>query len=261
MNNKSFLGLSSINKYKSNLTELNATTAVNNGFIDHADWLAHVARYAVIMKYLKKSGVKHQKIIDVGCGRFPLLVFMWRNRVPLANVEYTGIDLRAKEEWLNDKLPEAPSIQLVRADIIEDDISFIEPADIVVCTEVLEHIDKVYALSLMVTLRTLTKPGGYMFMSSPNLGGSDSVADNHTADDGTPREWTYDGKVKLLEMSGFTIESEIGTFIRMDNLPDEFFNDYTRDIKNKLPNSFFRVFAAAAFPRESNNAVFVCRPK
>lgn len=259
MSNREFSIVSSLNTYNSNLTELNATTAVHNGFIDHADWLAHVARYAIIMKYLKKPAVKHLRIIDVGCGRFPMLVFMWRNRVPLVGVKYVGLDLRAKEEWLNDKLPDAPSIQLFRTDIIEDDLSFIEPGDIVVCTEVLEHVDKKHALTLMERLRKLTAPGGYMFLSSPNLGGSDSVADNHMADDGTPREWTYDGKVKLLEKSGFTIESEIGTFIRMDNLPDDFFNEYTRDIKNKLPNSFFRVFAAAAFPRQSNNAMFVCR--
>ena len=227
MGTKEFIGLSYVNTHNSNLTELNATSAVNNGFIDHADWLAHVARYAIIMKYLKKPAINHHRIIDVGCGRFPMLVFMWRNRVPLINVEYVGLDLRAKEDWLNDKLPDAPSVQLIRTDIIEDDISFIEPGDIVVCTEVLEHVDKVHALALMEKLHKLTKPGGYMFLSSPNLGGSDSVADNHTADDGTPREWTYDGKVKLLKMSGFAIEAEIGTFIRIDNLPDEFFNEHT----------------------------------
>lgn len=256
---KEFVRVNSQNVDNANLTELNATSAVNNGFIDHADWLAHVARYAIIMKYLKKPAIGHNTILDVGCGNFPLLTFMWRNRVPLAGVKYTGLDLRATSKWLDGSLPESVArIRLIQTDIINDK-PIDEKFDIVVCTEMLEHVDKTSAMTLLQNLRAWTKDDGYMFLSSPNLGGSDSVAENHRGSDGSPREWTYDGKVKLIERCGFKIESAIGTFIRMDHLPNEFFNEYTTDIKNKLPNSFFRVFAAAAFPAESNNAIFVCR--
>lgn len=261
MGNRKFIRVSSENDYESNLTELNATDAVNNGFIDHSDWLAHVMRYAAVIKYLKKSRIPHNRIIDIGCGRFPLLTFMWRNRVPLQDVTYVGIDLRARENWFDMSLPDRPNIELIQADIIDDDLSFIEKGDIVVCTEVLEHIDKVHAPKLLELMRSLVKDDGYVFLSSPNLGGSDSVADNHTAADGSPREWTYAGKVALLERAGFTIEMPMGTFIRLDNIPSDFYNEYTLSIKERLPNSFFRVFAAAAFPEQSNNAMFICRPQ
>ena len=261
MGSRKFTRLSTINSHDSNLTELNATDAINNGFIDHADWLAHVMRYAAVIKYLKKSNVQHNRIIDVGCGRFPLLTFMWRNRVPLQNVTYVGIDLRARENWLDLSLPERPDIELIQADIIDDDLSFIEKGDIVVCTEVLEHIDKNHAPELLKLLRSLVKEDGYVFLSSPNLGGSDSVADNHTAADGSPREWTYEGKLALIKHAGLSVETTMGTFIRLDNIPSDFYNEYTISIKERLPNSFFRVFAAAAFPEQSNNAMFICRPQ
>lgn len=261
MGTTTFKRIATENIHDSNLTELNATDAVNNGFIDHSDWLAHVMRYAAVIKYMKKSSMSHERVIDVGCGRFPMLTFMWRNRVPLDNVTYVGIDLRAKEDWLReDKIPSKPNIELIQADVIESDLSFVKPGDIVVCTEVLEHIDKAHALKLLKLLRSLVKDSGLVFISSPNLGGSTSVADNHTDADGSPREWTYEGKVALIERAGLHIESAMGTFIRLDNIPADFYNEYTVAIKDRLPNSFFRVFAAAAFPAASNNAMFICSP-
>jgi hypothetical protein len=240
----------------SNLTELNATDAVNNGFIDHADWLAHVMRYAVVMKHMKRNYTG--SLLDIGCGRFPLLTFLWRNRVPLDGLNYVGVDLRANQNWLDDHSPEKVNIILIRMNIVIDDPSSVWPAEIVVCTEMLEHIDKALAPELVKRLYNWTLPNGTLFLSSPNLGASDTVADNHTAPDGSPREWTYAGKVHLLQNAGFIIKSAIGTFIKLDNIPEEFWNNYTREIKDKLPNSFFRVFAAAAFPQFSNNVVFVC---
>lgn len=263
MGNKSFRTIGAVNTANSNLTELNATDAVNGGFIDHADWLAHIMRYAVVMDYLKHNKVgKPVRILDVGCGKLPLLTFIWRNRVPLTNVQYTGIDLRANEKWLDISLPTAPDIELVRMDIIADDPSSIGQYDIVVCTEMMEHIDKVHAPELMKRLKSWMKPDGILFLSSPNLGGSDTVAENHTAANGDPREWTYEGKVKLLNMFGFEILDSLGTFIRLDHLDNDFLNEETiRVIRRRLPNSFFRVLVAAAFPEHSNNAMFICKLK
>jgi 2-polyprenyl-3-methyl-5-hydroxy-6-metoxy-1,4-benzoquinol methylase len=258
MNGRKFVHVSSGNSLDSNLTELNATSAVNNGFVNHPDWLAHVMRYAVVMEYAKKSGKKN--ILDVGCGNFPMLTYLWRNRTPLDDMKYVGIDLRAREQWLQDGLPEKVDIELYKMDIIADDSSVIEPADIVVCTEMLEHIDKIHAPELLRRLRKWTNDDGMMFLSSPNLGGSDTVASNHTDANGKPREWTYEGKCKLIEGSGFEIVEATGTFIRLDRLPAEFMNKHTRDIKKKLPNPFFRVFAAAAFPEFANNVMFTCKP-
>jgi hypothetical protein len=241
----------------SNLTELNATDAVHNGFMDHADWMAHVFRYAVVMKHVKRKQVTD--LLDVGCGRFPLLTYLWRNRAGMDGFDYTGIDLRAKSSWIEEgRLPDGADVELIQMNIVVDDPSTIRPKSVVVCTEMLEHIDKSLAPELVRRLYSWTKPGGYMFLSSPNLGGSDTVADNHLDADGKPREWTYNGKVKLLEQAGFRIVHAMGTFIRMDHLPAVFMNEYTEQIKEVMPNAFFRVFAAVPFPAESNNALFIC---
>jgi 2-polyprenyl-3-methyl-5-hydroxy-6-metoxy-1,4-benzoquinol methylase len=244
---------------ESNLTELNATTAVNNGFIDHADWLAHVMRYAVVMDEMKHG---HQtSLLDVGCGNFPLLTFLWRNRVPMQTLHYTGIDMRATPGWLEGKLPDCNMIDLVQMNIVKDDPAQIGKHQIVVCTEMLEHIDKRDALELMKRLRSWITPDGLLFLSSPNLGGSPTVADNHVGPDGEPREWTYEGKLRLLAATGFRVVDSLGTFIRLDHIPDRFWTEDTQRIKERLPNSFFRVFAAAAFPAEANNAMIIARPE
>jgi len=256
---RNFISLRTENIHDSNLTELNATDSVNNGFMDHADWLAHVMRYAVVMKYMKRRRDPETSILDVGCGNFPLLTYLWRNRALLQGMQYTGMDLRAKKKWLDGRLPDSTDITLIQMDVIEDN-PVIKPHKYVVCTEMLEHIDKKYAPLLLKKLRAWTADDGLMFLSSPNLGGSDTVADNHRDAEGRPREWTYQGKVRLIEDAGFEIVQSIGTFIRLDNIPNDFFNQYTLDIKEKLPNAFFRVFAASAFPEMSNNAVFVCKP-
>jgi hypothetical protein len=176
----------------------------------------------------------------------------------MQGLKYTGIDLRANETWFEGRVPEYVDVDLVKMNIVTDDPMCIEPAEIVVCTEMLEHVDKVHAPELMKRLYNWTLPGGALVLSSPNLGGSDTVAANHQAGDGSPREWTYGGKVRLLQNAGFKIESAIGTFIKLDHIPEEFWNQYTNDIRDKLPNAFFRVFAAAAFPQFSNNAAFIC---
>ena len=255
MGSKSFRVIGNVNN-ESNLTELNATDAVNNGFIDHADWLAHVARYTVVMDKMKHG--HYQSILDVGCGKFPLLTYLWRNRVPLAGLTYTGLDLRAQQMWLDLKLPDTPDIELIQMNIVTDSPVSVKQAEMVVCTEMLEHIPKELAPELMKRLFNWTATGGTMILSSPNLGGSDTVAENHTAPDGTPREWTYEGKRSLLIRAGFTILDSMGTFIKLDRIPKSFWNEYTETIKNRLPNTFFRVFAAAAFPQWSNNAAFIC---
>jgi 2-polyprenyl-3-methyl-5-hydroxy-6-metoxy-1,4-benzoquinol methylase len=241
---------------ESNLTELNATDAVNNGFMFHADWMAHIMRYAVVTNLMRRNNVA--SLLDVGCGRFPLLTYLWRNRVQMQGLKYTGIDLRANETWFEGRTPEYVDVDLVKMNIVTDDPSSVEPAEVVVCTEMLEHINKELAPELLKRLYNWTLPGGVLIFSSPNYGGSKTVASNHLASDGSPREWTYGGKVALLQRAGFTIASAIGTFILLENIPQDFWTPYTNDIRDKLPNSFFRVFAAAAFPQFANNAVFIC---
>jgi 2-polyprenyl-3-methyl-5-hydroxy-6-metoxy-1,4-benzoquinol methylase len=248
-------------KDESNLTELDATESVNNGFMNHADWMAHIFRYAAIMKYIQRHPV--YDILDVGCGRMPLLTFLWRNRVDLASVDYTGIDLRASEKWLVDgdrrTLPTDPNIRLIKMNVVRDDPSVVGQHRLVVCTEVFEHVERDMQQELLNRLFAWTKPTGVLYFSTPNLGGSDSVADNHVGPEGV-RERSYDEKCEMLTKAGFVISGAFGTFIMQRNIPQHFANTEEAAIMHDImPSSLYRVFAAVPFPAQSNNAMIICR--
>lgn len=250
----SYLSLSKKNLTKSNLTELNATDAVNNGFMSHNDWVAHVTRYGFIQKMITKLKVK--TVLEPGCGRFPLVNYLWRNR-DVNHFDYTAIDLRARQQWFEHLGWKKGNVNLLQADLVADEIKFKKPFDLVVCTEVFEHVPTKLAPAFMQRLFNWTKPGGTLIFSTPNAGVSESTAENHLGEDGKSREWEYKDKIKLAESVGFKVSATYGTFIAKSRIPKEFWNEKTLKASEFLPHAFFTVYAAAGYPEQSNNALFV----
>lgn len=251
-----YLSISRKNGSKSNLTELNATDALDNGFMSHNDWVAHGARYGYIAKLAAK--IKPQYVLEPGCGRFPLLNYLWRNRSQEA-FEYTGIDLRATEKWFEKLGWSKGDVNLLRADLVLDSLDFLGTYDLVVCTEVFEHVPTDRAEFFARQLYRWTEPGGYCVFSTPNAGVSKSTAENHLDENGVSREWSYKDKLNLMRGIGFEIESTYGTFIAKSRIPESGWSEVMEEAAEFLPNAMFTVFAAAAFPAESNNSLFVMR--
>lgn len=259
------------NQLESNLTELNASQAVDKGFFTHTDWVAHVARYGHILKHITRLNTKGPvSILDVGCGRVPLAFYAWRNRISGTGVRYVGLDLRATDKWLTESDWSA-DMTLVRCDIVLDADTLAdnwevldapgfgpdEGFDIVICTEAFEHVPNASKRQLVDNLYRWTKVGGTAYLSTPNLGPSPTSADNHIGPDGI-REWSYKDKQVLVQEAGFQIVKSLGTMIRLEHVPEE----QTRSplfqaAKDLMPPGWINVFAAAANPEMSNNAMFV----
>jgi len=252
---REFIDVSKKNKLKHNLTELNVERDVSRLHIDHSDWVAHLVRYGHASKIIDR--MKPKTVLDVGCGRLNLITYLWRNRSKFHGL-YTGIDLRATARWLDD-CGYHGDIRLYKMDIVTDPVELIAQSDLVVCFEVLEHVQRDYQQELMNRLYAWTAPGGLCLFSTPNAGVSKSIAENHVGPEG-PRERTYDEKVRMAETAGFTVERAWGTFAAITRLPAEIWDiPQLAAAKEYLPNSFIAVFAAASYPRESNNALFELR--
>lgn len=248
-----FKQISKKNTLNSNLTELNATDAVNNGFMSHNDWVAHVTRYGFEAKWIARN--HPASVLDVGCGRFPFLNYLWRNR-SVESFSYVGLDLRANERWFEHLGWKKGPVMLLQGDLVADNFG-LDEFNLVICTEVFEHVPREKARKFMKQLYAWTAPGGTVIFSTPNAGVSDSTADNHKDENGVSREWTYEDKVNIARDAGFNIDATYGTFIAKKRIPEDFWTVTNRKAEEFLPHAMFTVFAASGYPRESNNALFV----
>ncbi len=99
---------------------------------------------------------KNAKILDIGCGSGALL-----KRLP-TNIDYVGID--DKQDVLDDiRRLGARTMQL---DIENNPIKPHENFDVVICTEVLEHMK--FPEKILSEIQTLVKDVGVVIISLPN---------------------------------------------------------------------------------------------
>lgn len=251
-----------------NLTELRASTDADHGFFRHNDWVGHLLRYQYATKHLEKlrSGAR---VLDVGCGEMQMVHHLWRNRCLWPDgMEYWGIDLRAQEEWLETARPRI-NTSLVRGDICVDDFTAVAAMprqfDLVVSFESFEHVPVDHQPMFMKRLFNWTKSGAACLFSTPNAGVSDSVAENHCDPvTGASREMTYDDKIALAEGTGFVVEKTFGVFCGITRLSPRARDEFKTSraiaaMKEFLDPSMFTSVIAAAFPRDSNNALMVLR--
>ena len=254
------------NSGDSNLTELYASEAESSGFTSHNDWRAHNNRYQYIAAESRKN--KPTTFLDVGCGRGQQLNWIWKNRQPFP-VDYWALDLRAKPTWL-DEWKVKTDVTLVQMDVVKDDPTKLEgwhpTFDMIICTEVLEHIPRDWAPEFMQRMHDWTTPGGYCYLSTPNSGISDSFADNHAdPTTGESREWSYADKIVLAQSAGYEVVKTYGTFARKDRILEADAENHWLD--NPIVKAY-REFAghvewscviASAYPEFSNNSLFKMR--
>ena len=115
-----------------------------------------------LSRYCKKSIVG----LDAGSGKGPSTVIMSRYLKEIHSIEYeqSNVD-RQKINFKNSNLVKGSKISIKQGDLTNVELKS-ELADMIVCSEVLEHIDDYE--SAAAELYRVSKPGGTVIFSMPN---------------------------------------------------------------------------------------------
>ncbi len=156
-------------------------------------------RRRLVRELAKRVAPNAKKVVDVGCGQGELLRDL---HAVLPNATLFGADV--SEQSLIDSRKRNPSYDLFQIDLTSpkfetEQASRLGQFDLVVCSEVLEHIpDHELAAS---RLRLLVKPGGLVIVTVP--GGKKSAFDIAI---GHQRHYSRQEMAALLHKAGFRIE-------------------------------------------------------
>jgi len=113
------------------------------------------AVYEMISAAMVERGLTGGRLLDVGCGIGTLA-----GALPRGDFHYVGVDVVAHPAF-------PPGLELVRANLDREPIPLPnDSADIVVSAETIEHVENPRAL--MRELVRLLRPGGWVFVTTPN---------------------------------------------------------------------------------------------
>lgn len=113
------------------------------------------AVYGMLERALRASGAPRGTLVDVGCGRGAL--HGWLRD---AYARYVGVDVIRHEGFPTDG-------ELVLMNLDSGQIPLPDAAaDVVVCAETIEHVEN--PRLLMRELTRIARPGGYVFVTTPN---------------------------------------------------------------------------------------------
>ena len=116
-----------------------------------------------LLELCKTSNLKVSKLIDVGAG-YGIFLDEWRKALPDTELVAIEPSVTLAEECRNKKLSVVESL-------VENVEGYDDYADLVVCFEVLEHVDS--PLEFIKVLKKMVRPGGYLFVSTLCIDGFD----------------------------------------------------------------------------------------
>ncbi|OHD54267.1 MAG: hypothetical protein A2Y33_16480 [Spirochaetes bacterium GWF1_51_8] len=146
---------------KSRIEEFNNQRYDNDKSMD-PELMANFLRYEIITSKIKKiaadKSLKDPKIADLGCGPGHLCKYIHDAGFPVVGVDISENSLEKVRE---------KGIKTVKADL-QEKLPFKDgELDIVIATEVIEHIYDTEAF--MSELKRITKPSGSIIITTPNV--------------------------------------------------------------------------------------------
>lgn len=235
-------------------THLSIDQAEERGFL-HRDYIAHCLRWTHVVKWVGTSmRYKTARILDVGCGKeMPLAKLLHSSK--MAPAYYAGVDVNAlttPEQFRNAKWK--PNQLFSKTDVCN-----LTPADfealpnVIVCFEVVEHVEPEHVRRMLSTFAELLEPEGRLFISTPAWDPHVGAAGNHV------NEMLYEAFGATLEDAGFRIEGHWGTFASMKDYKDDL-TQAEREVWDKLRDyydtNYLATILAPLYPHRSRNVLW-----
>jgi len=243
---------------KINKTQLKV---IDDKFVSHPDYFAHLLRWQHVYKWFW-SHVPHDtkipdrlklSILDLGCGDFQLLKFLYRNAKTLLIRKYTGVDIKDLSDIL-ETLPARCPKSFIQADCSEEVIK--GNYSMVVCFEVLEHMDKDSGIRLLKNISDGMSKNSVAFLSTPNYNRISKAA-NHIY------EWEFSELESELKKN-FIIEKVFGTFASQKDIKQGLSGSELtlyEKLREYYHFTFLSVIFAPLYPENSRNCLWRLRKK
>jgi 2-polyprenyl-3-methyl-5-hydroxy-6-metoxy-1,4-benzoquinol methylase len=216
----------------------------------HRDYSAHFFRWSFVRRWIAAGS----RVLDVGCGQeLPLYRLLKSDLGAYRPVVYTGVDLN--------KILKKPTSQNIKVDIL-DQFNILKDADrlpestydVIVCLEVIEHMDQVDGQVLLSTLASRLSFGGHLYLSTPIFNGK--AAKNHV------HEYTGPELEAAILATGLTIERRFGTFTNLATIKKA--ETSVIDLADRLSDYFDDdavscICAPLMEPTTARNNLWVCK--
>ena len=218
------------------------------------DELAHVSRYLFACEFLINLSKKHKKplkVLDIGCGDIYIArtlssTFHIKNEKVIK--KYVGVDI---DKTLMEKVGKnKPAfVDLVLGDLTDGITKRFkdDEFDLVICMEVIEHLDPKFIKELLVEIKRVGKS---FIISTPNFeGGTGKIPQDHI------KEWKYSELKELLDLVGFKILDEVGVFCNLNKISKS--NETSKKVynflKGKVDSNFLSIIMAKFLGKDSQN--------
>jgi len=245
-------------------THLSIDQAEERGFL-HRDYLAHCLRWSHVAKHLgKKQAYKTAKILDIGCGKeTPLIKTLYTMRMTpeiYVGVDYNKPVVQEIHDKIYDKMGGGNFDLVWNFDASKEnafrDLDF--TPTVITCFEVLEHITPRKVSGMLNNIRGIADENTTIFISTPVFNGK--AAANHI------NEMTYETMQSILEITGFKIVKNFGTFASQKDIEPILYETGKSDLtiayeylKDYYDSNVLSCLFAPLLPRYSRNVLWVCQ--
>lgn len=230
------------------------------------DHIAHISRYLMFCEHIitkSKELRRPIKVLDLGCGEAHVLRTLFHTfPVKKTNIleKYVGVDAHdhSLKKWRG-KAWGGVNVVLKTHDITKPIKSFAhnKEFDVVICSEVLEHIPKGTVPKLLKEINRTLRDDGTFLLSTPNHEGSnDKLPEDHVY------EYGYSELYRLIKNVPFDVVGRYGIFMQShNNNPEELRRYITREGQKLLKERFDKHFQSLIFatfqPAKANNVLWI----